>query len=354
MKSLLMVLSLFFGSQSDTTDQISAELEPSVIQLAKALKDRGGQVNLNEVSLPPRCVSGGKVLVRSALEKAFAKNSITVTDAAELSLNISIEFRASVKKDQTDVILEYSLVEGGGAKIDVKVPATATRNVRLFALLSGVPVELDPSRKGPEIDKKNNNIVEGQRQKPPSDLPPIENEDTVTVNAYSVQLLVNNTPVSIKAKGGKPFIPIEKDSSYKIRFVNKSKHDAVVEVLIDGLSMFHFAEKKDFSSIMVARESEFTIPGWFINEKKSREFVVRGVEELSGDRKKFLDLKESTGTIQFVIRQAWKEGEPSPLPDASANATDVGGDVDQDYVPVERYVGNEKVVMTIVYSKDAP
>ena len=355
-----------------TADQLAQVLDSPVKSLAKYISSQGGKIRIHKITPPPLCPEGADGLLRSALLIAFEKHKTTVSDGASLSLNLEVYLGADRKKfpeaqfkttkaGKTPIFFSFKLIQASGLPIQIDVPTVDTTNPAILALLTGVNTSFQTLNRDREL--RNNRKVAAQaltdferKPDPPIEqMPEQQGGDAVVVGDYQVQLIVNDKPVKLLANRGKPYLPVPLNATYKIRFVNNDqKYDALIEVLIDGISMFHFAPKTKYSHLMIRRGKSFTIPGWYITDEGSKQFLVNNSNRFTDERRACLvDKGYSRGTIQIRVHQGWKEGETPPdgITLADSPGTDLGPDVLQKYEPVEREAGPVKATIAIVYAK---
>jgi len=334
---------------------LAATFTASVSQMKPIVQSRGGQLSLGEVALPTMSVAGAKGIVKHALELACTGAGIRLDDAADLSLNVSVEVKTA--GDASFAEIEYSFKTPAGATIGVaQVPESKTTDSKLLAILLGVTIKLEP-RPDPDLNAADTLLIaeraEAERTRR-ADPPTQADRKALVLREYSVSVVVDGHELPFREGAGKPHVSIPNGQSYGIRFANDSDYDAAIEVLIDGLSMFRFADGSDgrrYTHLVIPRRSSFTVPGWYINHSLSRKFLVKSLDDLSDLRKQYLENKEDTGSIQVLVSRAWNPGERPPLDTQASSATDVGPDVQQKYRPVKKEFGRPVAIFSIRYDR---
>ncbi len=154
-----------------------------------------------------------------------------------------------------------------------------------------------------------------------------------------------------------PFVQIERGSSYTIRIINNSNHDAAVWVGIDGLSIFAFNEEADAAGerrdykVVVPAQGSREVKGWYFNQENTRGFMVTDYPESAAT------LKSSTANIGMItaqFRACWEKNAAPPEDELvlRGNATGFGSTFAERWNQVDRAFGEHRATVTVRYSKN--
>lgn len=181
---------------------------------------------------------------------------------------------------------------------------------------------------------------------------------------YGVEFLVKGPDGQYKGRAPKAddgdlLIELKKGESFRIRLLNRSKHEAGVKVSVDGLSTFSFgayAKLDQKPRWLVAAGKGATVAGWPSGDGKSREFVVTdyagsAAAELGGTHAKL-------GVLTVEFAAAWPKGDPAPADEldlkGSKGATGIGrgAEIDTPLTKLDRTFGRTRAVISLRYNKE--
>jgi hypothetical protein len=151
---------------------------------------------------------------------------------------------------------------------------------------------------------------------------------------------------------GKPFVTLQKDECYAVRVLNGSDWDAAIKVMIDGLNVFHFSESSEYRHFVVPKGKAGKLIGWPRSADVTDLFRVAGPPD-------GVNAAEA-GVIEVQFARAWAAGDPPPSMELAARlrvgrgdplATARGPEVERNYAPVDRVVGDFFTFVAVRYSR---
>jgi hypothetical protein len=156
---------------------------------------------------------------------------------------------------------------------------------------------------------------------------------------------------------GKAQVLLRRDEVFAVNLINDSPHDAAVQLSLDGLSLFAFAEKakaRNYSRVIVPRKSSYLVRGWFRTLQQSDKFKLT---EYSKSAAFQLSPPTGVGTITVSFAAAWDparekgpEDERGSAPKAlGGSAIGRGKSVKTPYAEVSRRCGRTRDVVTVRY-----
>jgi hypothetical protein len=150
---------------------------------------------------------------------------------------------------------------------------------------------------------------------------------------------------------------LDKNDVYAVRLINTSNFDAAVTLTIDGLNVFAFSEAKDetgdprVARLVVAKQSQATITGWFLTGNKSASFLVTDLPKSAGGS---LKSPAPVGTITASFAAAVARGGKLPADEPKtrpAGATGLDAEPGLDDAEAERTIGVIRDTISIRYLK---
>lgn len=118
---------------------------------------------------------------------------------------------------------------------------------------------------------------------------------------YSVEILVNDKPVTQYKHKGKVYIEGRKNSNYKIRLVNDSYQRVLMVVSVDGLSIQDGKPcGNESDGFLVNARSHWDIPGWMLDNKEAASFKF-GAKGASYASDKGPEAIKNTGVIGVLV-----------------------------------------------------
>ncbi len=177
---------------------------------------------------------------------------------------------------------------------------------------------------------------------------------------YSVKLLQKRGNRFVEKTAylhkGKPFVDYDFGDVVGIRVYNHSDEMVVIDVTIDGLSVFEFSDR-DPRLFAVRPGEHIDIEGWYRTNNKVNEFLIADVQ--SGDaQRRQRDLRD-IGVVSVLFYPAWeqKEKEPKYLltpkgTDGQNAAIDLGEVASDDKVDIELFYELETLLASIAIRYD--
>ncbi|MEQ8788707.1 MAG: protein kinase [Pirellulaceae bacterium] len=152
-------------------------------------------------------------------------------------------------------------------------------------------------------------------------------------------------------------IPTVEDAPqrYAIRLYNQSQRDAAVRLSVDGvnvLSFYEVEEIRDLGCLIVPRQGEIEILGWYQTAQTIRQFEVFEYPSSAGG----FPLKpyDELGSVNAIFAACWTSDEEPP-PDEPLSrqrlVTSQGQTIDAHHKIVPRVVGVPRAAVTIRYSR---
>ncbi|WP_339612742.1 hypothetical protein [uncultured Rubinisphaera sp.] len=142
---------------------------------------------------------------------------------------------------------------------------------------------------------------------------------------FSVELLVKNEYGEFVEKKsylhkGKPFVDYNFGDVIGIRVNNKSAHDVVVDVSIDGISVFEYSEIPGYKinklflvnkpNYQTGKGGSLLVKGWHKTDQEVYEFLVTDVE--NSEAVKLKRPRNNIGLVTVLFYPAWQVPEEKP------------------------------------------
>ncbi len=363
LRPLLAAAVLAVGAHPVAAEEsIDAELTAAAKDIAGYLKGRGAKsLAIREISSKSDDkISHGPGLALQLKDKLAAAG---VTVNARDRYVLTGEYAG--KKDKSARVfiqLDLTLTDmaaGGGKQ---PFPRAIFGEDALIELLAPASIAIPP---GTPDDKREDFIVrsiDDLRTKPQWDI------DGAVVYAgkdreYGVEFLVKEAGGGYKGRAPKEddgdlVIDLKKGESFRIRLINKSKHEVAAKVMIDGISTFSFGafQKMDPKPRWIVPAGRPAIvAGWPSDTGRSREFLVTdydgsAVAELGGDRAKLGVL-----TVEFAASWPKNTLPPADEPDlkGAKGSTGIGrgAEFENPLNRVERTFGRTRATISLRYNK---
>src|SRR5206468_2703941 len=124
---------------------------------------------------------------------------------------------------------------------------------------------------------------------------------------YAVEVSVKSDgrylPRPAEEEKGTAFVPLGPREVFAVNLVNGSDHDAAVELMLDGLSVFAFSDSPAYRHLVVPRRGSTLVRGWHRTNRLSEAFVITdyprsAVAELLAN-------PDRVGTITATFAAAW-------------------------------------------------
>jgi hypothetical protein len=177
---------------------------------------------------------------------------------------------------------------------------------------------------------------------------------------YGVEILVEAgpgqyRPLTPRSDGSLIRVDLRAGDIYAVRLHNRTDFDAAVEVLIDGLGRFTFADDPVQSNgrDLVRPRSDRTITGYYRDAQVVDSFQVG--EHSKSLAAQSLSKSIEIGCVTCTFAAAWKPGDPVPPfePDVAKSAAPLGtakGPPRRDPTErVERLIGSIRAVVKVRY-----
>lgn len=362
---MLAVSSLGGGPGSDVksaAEELGEELKPTAVRIADRVKLNGAAaVSIGKMTIPPTFVGASPEVVRQALHYSLTKyGGISVKARTTLQVTGDIVPRPNTRLHSCDMKLMFRVIDCAKAEVLGEEIPFVTDTHHLILMICGENGELD-KHDDSKRDRATAFII-APRYDDTLPLPPapIVSNTRVSKGDYGMEVLVNGEPCQLRQEHGTAVALLNKGDEYAVRLINDTGSDAAVELLIDGLNMFHFSELRKagpgnaprYSHLLIAGGGEVVIPGWHSDNKNSNKFEITGFPESALqqvlDRGGLVPEKEKLqGNITARFCEAW---HPDKKPIAYDPVfTGIGVRVEQNYREVKRHFGPVADVLIIRY-----
>lgn len=336
-------------------DALTIELRALAEDFKKIIdKNGGGKVAIGEFSASSDVKGSVGPQLQLVLAKEFERLGVTVDNDL---------FRFEVKGDY------QPLVDRGTQLLGVKLVG------RLIDRETGEPLAEKPTGRfvfGAEtVPEMIGLSVSGPPLRDPRDIsdrfkearrdPQVKVEGTEirgTSGTYGVEILVKDGTGYVARKAdpdrlGRPFVPLANDDIYGIRLINDSKHEAAVDLSIDGVSCFAFSEAGAKFWVLDPGQ-EIDVLGWHLTNEKSAEFKV--VADFPDTAAAKLNLKPSkkVGLITVSFSACWTDDSerPDDEPVLAGRGTGVGAEFEFQTEKVTRTIGQTRDTLSIRYERE--
>lgn len=350
-------------------DELTHKLERNLQGLKAVIDQRmESAVAVGDVTADPSLgASGGPAIANAMIDVLQDKYGIRVSRKARLSIrgryklssepssgltSLRIDLTLNDRVDERDVaelsihVVDAALVSKiGGGTGDISGSTVKERNQKAGKALNDPTTKVD-TRPGSGL--ANTQISAG---------PGIP---------YAVEVLVKGggsgyLPRTAHVKEGQAFVPLALGEVYGVRLINDSSLAAGVDLAIDGLGMFAFADVEGdrSSTLVLPPRTEAVIVGWFRNNgpKGSNEFLVARASEAAA-AKALPESSARIGMITATFSVAWPSRQPPPADEPRDTGrgdvgTVLGAQTDQKMTAVDYLVGRPRATVTVRYDKGA-
>lgn len=358
MRRMLVILALLVAhgetaSPARADEALTQGLDRLAANIAEFLKSEelARSVVVGDFIAPPRLIASGGAGLSNQIAKALEKHQVKVDPSAKVQLlgrftvrqekefresnfeSVSLRIRAELLDDQDDTLQILNISVFGQAALQI----------------AGATTDLPPEENAEDQEKRKQKALTN-----PS-VAIVGNEARASRDSpYGLEVLVTSAPRPLTAENGRAFVELNQSEEYVIRLHNRSKFEAAVELTIDGLDMFVLSEDGSFGSrVLVAPRRSVDIPGWYVNGKISRAFVITSLPDGLASQRNIPSTKIGTITASFAA--AW---EPSadppadePSPKSADQATGAGREIDKKYEQVQRVIGAVRSVVSVRYTR---
>lgn len=374
---LLVIAAATFGTASLHAQERSLEVE--IAQLAKdiqtALPASDLALTVGKFKASSRLPATAGPAITLALRRELAKQGIAVRDGARL--RVEGEYRDVI--DQASGGLAVALIarfvdnkEGKAIDPPIKLKPRGIFGDASISALLGLSVEFSPNSSRKErdealklaIDKPSAKLHTANYQ---PNIPAERLEITTPSSKFRIEILTKDggdyVPRSAQLRDGEAFVRIERNEIYAVRLINDYDFEIAVQLSIDGLSLFAFADGLNSKTaaaphgIIVAAKSKGMITGWYRNPKEINEFQV--TEYARSAAAELNNVAANVGSITATYCASWPEnGSPPddeprmpPRYARSAEATARGQIIQEASEIVDRKFGVVRGSVTVRYSK---
>jgi hypothetical protein len=321
--ALLLTLPSLAQEKKDEKKEPSPDLQKALAsaaqEVAQFLKSRqAGELAVGQFTSPPQLQASGGSGLSKILAEQLTQSGVTVKRRAELGLQGEY---AEVPAQEGAVVAR---ITGEVRDRQGKAVHQFTRDVsgpEAIAGMFGVTVNLPPD-KG---QKERNRIL--RKGLGTSQVVLAENKVLAGEGSpYSIEVLVRDGAKldsrPPKDQEGMAFVSIERGQQYAVRVTNKSEYDAAVTLMIDGLNMFAFSERKDYSYFILGAGQSTVIQGWHRTNEVSDAFEVTSYAKSAVAE--LLASPAKIGTITATFAAAWAVDQPPPPDELAARLADRG------------------------------
>ena len=135
---------------------------------------------------------------------------------------------------------------------------------------------------------------------------------SVWASAYTVEILVDGTPLSVYPHGATAYIEAVKGRDYAVRLTNRTDDRVAVALAVDGLNSIdarHTTARESQKWILNPRET-VTLPGWQTGSGTARRFVFTTESRSYGA---WLGRTSDLGVINAAFFRERPRSEPAPM-----------------------------------------
>jgi hypothetical protein len=342
-------------------DALTIEVRALAADFATIIdKKGGGSVAVGEFSGSSKVKGSVGPRLQMVLKAELEKLKITV-DPEDFRFEIKGDYQPVTDKD-TD-LLGIKLI---GRLIDSETgePLAEKPTGRFVFGPETVPTMLGLNMQ-PKLDADTRDISDAAKKALNSPTAHIKEQKLAVTptSPYAIQVLVKRgsryvaRDITPDAKG-RPFVELHGDEIYAIRLINNSRHNAAVDLRVDGVSSFAFSDtKSEFWIIAPGQHAD--IIGWHKSNATTTEFKV--VDDFADSAAAKLHLKPSAsiGLVTAAFRAAWdKESKPpademnlADLGGRQRNATGFGDDVGFRTTQVSLVIGQARDIISVRYNR---
>ena len=334
---------------------LRAELKVLAKQVSKKLCQAGeSSISIGQVTGPPQLASTGGPMIKHLLSEELKKRSVCLKMRSKFGLGARYRLVCDRKSGRQAVELS-----GEVSDLDGNTIFTFRRLVfgeAVIASIFGVTCTLssngDVSREEAVVTKVRRPTADCQQTKIRS----------CPKTPYSIEMLVwdescdRYKALKAKTRDSLPFVDVGRDQEYGIRVHNHSDHDAAVRVYIDGLSLFSFSKKREYTHVIVAANSSTLIKGWHRDNCVSSRFLVTRYADSPAAH--ILKNTADIGTVTVMFSAAWTTSEDRPCDEPAAtpgrksvNGTAIGRPVSVSYTEVSRWTGVVRSIVSVRYCR---
>jgi hypothetical protein len=332
-------------------------VEKLCVKITEFLKEKNqSKLNVGDFIAPPKLKSSSGPGISQMLATAFQKQGITI---AEGGMQLMGTFDLRDEKDAPDADFESVVLRIRAQVLDNDDEVQKVFSISVFGdaalQLAGGSVDLtDHAFPGDREKTKRESLTNPQAAI-------VGNETRASAESlFGVEVHRsaggNLSPLTPVIENGRSFVSLAKGDEYVIRLINRAPFEAAVNLTIDGLSMYTFAEDNTGATqVLVPPNSFVEIPGWYCTTSLTKAFLITGYPESAAGQR---GVTSGVGTITAGFSAAWEVGkdppDDEPLFSRSGDgdiATGLGRPIEKKYVKVERNIGQLRAVVSVRYKR---
>lgn len=327
-------------------------------EIKKFVQSEGlpNKIVVGAFTAPPRLKASGGVEIRRAVSDALRRVGMTVSDDAELQLMGRFKLK-EVKQHPSDdfeslaLQVEAMILDGDDEEL-AELPISIFGSAPLQ--IAGQTVDVSP-----QVTERQRQATLIKHSRQPATLISGNTTKAGDQTRFGLEVFVNAhnrlSPRSPRLDSRRrSFVDLHRGEEYIVRLHNTADFEAAATLTIDGVDMFVDAQDapKD-SRLIIAPHSHIDVPGWYINQSRTKAFQIGGYEESVAKR---VGQQENVGSITAVFRASWDPSGRRPKDEAGGyakggKATKQGRDIRKDYSTVVRDFGVIRSIITVRYDR---
>ncbi|MBY0524826.1 MAG: hypothetical protein K2R98_15585 [Gemmataceae bacterium] len=268
-----------------------------------------------------------------------------VTDAGKLlGVRIKVEIIEQPSKvlgtfDSEVLFLDTTAADGDGAKA--------------LAPLLGLTVVLPPDE----------NLKARQQRFQEHSTKPSTHLDSSRVFAaeaspYAVEIVVNNKASTPRLENGLAYVDLKRGDRYAVRLINQTDAPVAVTLSIDGLSIFSFSQKQDYTYVVIPPKQSGLIEGWHRTNEESDAFEVTDYSKSAAAQ--LLPQAPQRGCITATFALCWPKNARTPEDERTARlmasrgeklATGRGPVIKASFEETEMHIGAVRAAVSVRYTR---
>lgn len=360
-----LLLGAWLTAESRAMSPLRSQLAPLAEKIAQAMKDHGHDtLALGAFRSPDQwVVQAGPGISQSFADELLSRH-VKLSPDAPLRLQGAYKSVTNDSGNWTGVRIEAELVDEarslGAFTVDLlfvgNETTTEADGSRALAPLLGLTAVLPPdgSLKARqqlchEGTVKPRVYLEGTRLSAAEDSP------------YHLEVLIANQSRKPVVRGGLAYVELQRGERYAVRLTNQSERPVAVTLTIDGLSMFAFSERKDYSYVILSPQQSAEIQGWHRTNDESDAFEVTSYSQSAAA--KLLPESPKLGGITATFAACWPKNMRPPADERFARlavsrgeklGTGRGPLVRAGYEEVEMHMGAVRAAVSVRYTRLEP
>ena len=311
---------------------------------------------VGDFTAPPRLRASGGVEISRSIMSHLKKEGVKVHEDAEYQLLGKFFLRQEKELPEDDfestcLEIEATLLDGNDEEIAfLPLKVFGSVGLQLTGQTVNVSVNL-PENKRQEV------LAKQLRSAPTA----IQKNQILAApgSPFAIEIIVNQngrevarTP-EVDTKN-RAFVPLHRGEEYSVRLHNSAPFDAGVTLQVDGVNMF--VDATDISPdarIIVRSGKSVVVPGWYINNEKSKAFEIGDYSESVAKR---VGQSLGIGTVTATFSACWDPNARPPEDEPSGStkgktATKQGRDIEKKYRSVKVKFGRVRSIIAVRYSR---